>query len=364
MSLTDDQLIALNTLRSVSLNRLYQLTGNPSLLTSTDWANARTRRQIKDRLNETSSVAQRERETAAGHGATIITKNSPDYPRSLLDLELPPPVLYVRGLVPDSCQRDPALAIGIVGSRRCGVYGREAARLFGREIAAAGVAVVSGMAVGVDGSAHRGSLETGGQTIAVLGCGIDVTYPRQHRSLAEQISTQGAVISQFPLNTPPLARNFPVRNHLIAALSQRVLIVRATFRSGSLITARLALDLGRDVFAVPGSIFDPKSQGCHALLSDGAGVAHQPRDLLDFIAPADLPRQQRLMLPREVDPKLWKALPPLGESTSVDELSETTHRRVDELLVELSRMELQGLVGRLPGDRFTRLCFPPNTQMG
>ncbi len=354
-SLSDDQLIAINTLRSISLDRIYQIAADPELLRSDAWNQFKGRSQVEQALDKAASLAKQQRVGADRAKAVILTWNDRGYPPIFFDLELPPPVLYVRGSLPPTCLQNPTLAIAIVGSRRCGDYGRQAAKRFGRRLASAGATVVSGMATGVDGAAHRGALETSGKTVAVLGCGIDVAYPRHHRSLADQIAGQGAVISQFPIATPPLARNFPIRNHLISALARSVLVVRATFRSGSLITARLALDLGRDVFAVPGSIFDVRSQGCHALISDGAGVAHRPRDLIDFIPGLQLPEDASSAIPKEVDRKLWEALPPLGESISVEQLSKALERRIEELLVELSKLELLGLISRQPGDRFGRL---------
>lgn len=365
---TDAQLIAINSVRTVATDRLYRLAADADLLEAIAENDAEEGEDLERALSAADSIAAREVEGAERAGASVMTWNDSDYPASLRELELPPPVLYVRGglgqfhdeVVGDRQMRldygplyaGPAVAI--VGSRRTDAYGREAGRLFGREIAAAGVTVVSGLAAGVDGASHRGALEATGNTVAILGCGIDIAYPKQHKSLAAEVAARGAVVSQFALGTPPRARNFPVRNHLIAALSQIVLVVRATFRSGSLITARLALDLGREVFAVPGSIFDPRSQGCHALLADGGGLAQHPQDLLDLIPEARSAGEDSREPPKGVDAELWQALPPLGESVTVNALAEELDRPVDELLVELSRLEVGGHVGREPGDRFGR----------
>lgn len=362
------QLIAINSVRTVATDLLYRLCADASLLEAIANNDAEEGADLERALEDADSIAEREVAGAEDEGAVVVTWNDPGYPPRLRELELPPPVLYLRGSLAEfhleaggsrrsrvtdgPLQAGPAVAI--VGSRRTDAYGREAGRLFGREIAEAGVTVVSGLAAGVDGAAHRGALEATGNTVAIQGCGIDVVYPRQHKSLAADIAATGAVVSQFALGTPPRARNFPVRNHLIAALSQVVLVVRATFKSGSLITARLALDLGREVFAVPGSIFDPRSQGCHSLLADGAGLAQHPRDLLDLIPDARPPGEDATEPPKGVDAELWSALPPLGESITVDALAEELGRPVEELLVELSRLEIGGHVGREPGDRFGR----------
>lgn len=368
MSWKATQLIAINSVSTVATDRLYRLAADPGLLEAIAGHDAEEGDDIEEALEAADSIAEREITAAEEAGAVLMTWNDPGYPPCLRELELPPPVLYLRGSLAefhveeriagqlrlDQGPLHAGPAVAIVGSRRTDAYGREAGRLFGREIAEAGVTVVSGLAAGVDGAAHRGALEATGNTVAVLGCGIDIVYPKQHKSLAADIAATGAVVSQFALGTPPRARNFPVRNHLIAALSEIVLVVRATFKSGSLITARLALDLGREVFAVPGSIFDPRSQGCHALLADGAGLAQHPRDLLDLIPDACPPGEDLEAPPKGVDEELWRALPPLGDSVTVDALAEKLGRQVGELLVELSRLEIGGHVGREPGDRFGR----------
>ena len=358
MPWTNHQLIALNGIRTVSTDRLYRLALDPSLLSVITAHDAEEGADIDSALEKSGETAVRETEGAERSGAVIVTWNDPLYPRALRELELPPPVLYVRGALAVDADANASLqsrpAVAIVGSRKTDAYGREAGRMFGRDIAAAGVTVVSGLAAGVDGAAHRGALEAHGATIGVLGCGIDSVYPRQHKSLAEEMTVTGAVISQFAIGTPPRARNFPVRNHLIAALSQMTLVVRATLRSGSLITARLALDLGREVFAMPGSIFDPRSQGCHALLADGAGLAQHPRDLLELFPGLRPSREDPGEAPADVDAEVWSALPPLGESVGVDKLAECLSMPPDELLAELTKMEIAGHVGREPGDRFGR----------
>jgi DNA processing protein len=223
-----------------------------------------------------SGPARAERDALRSAGATIWTLADPEYPERLRALELPPPALYVRGAPVDG----PAVAI--VGARRASPYGLEVAGWLARELAAAGVAVVSGFAVGVDAAAHQGALAApGGRTLAVLGCGLDIDYPRGQRGLAAAIAGAGAVVSEFPLGRLPARWQFPVRNRLIAALADACVVVEAAPRSGSLVTARLALELGRSVLAVPGRVTDELALGVNALLADGARPALDPRDVLE-----------------------------------------------------------------------------------
>lgn len=223
-------------------------------------------------------LARRELERAEGLDTCLLTRLDDAYPRPLLDLSLPPPVLYCRGRLPSG----PAVAI--VGSRKMDPYGERTARLFGRHLAAAGVTVVSGFARGVDTTAHRAALDAGGETVAVLGCGVDVDYPRGNAALAGKIRERGALVTEFAFGAEPRAWRFPVRNRVIAALAIGTLVVQATFKSGSLITAHHALELGRDIYAVPGRIFDEGARGTNALIADGALPAHSPRDILESLS--------------------------------------------------------------------------------
>ncbi|MEA2601477.1 MAG: processing protein, partial [Acidobacteriota bacterium] len=232
---------------------------------------------LRERAGE---VAAREIAEAERLGGRILTLDDAGYPAGLRQLSPPPAVITVRGEIPGG----PAVAI--VGSRRADAYGQEAAELFARSLAAAGVTVVSGFARGIDAAAHRSALAApGGRTVAVLGCGLAVDYPRGHGRLAEEIAAHGAVISEFPCRLIPRAWHFPLRNRSIAALSTATLVVQAAHRSGSLITARHALDLGRDVWAVPGRIFDESSLGANALIREGASLAQHPNDLLETLLP-------------------------------------------------------------------------------
>jgi DNA processing protein len=213
-----------------------------------------------------------------------IALDDPAYPAALLTMHDPPPLLYVSGQL-DSLH---APCVALVGSRNATPQGLDDAGRFARELAGAGLVVVSGLALGIDAAAHRGALASGGRTVAVIGTGADLVYPARHRELAHDIVRQGAIVSEWPLGTPARAAHFPQRNRLIAGMSRGVLVVEAAERSGSLITARLANEMGRDVFAMPGSIHAPLSRGCHQLIKDGAKLTETPQDVFEELglAPA------------------------------------------------------------------------------
>ncbi|GJH22046.1 DNA-protecting protein DprA [Caballeronia novacaledonica] len=214
---------------------------------------------------------------ASEPGNHILTLADATYPRALLTMPDPPPLLYAKGRL----ELLQARAVAIVGSRHASPQGLEDARRFARVLSDAGLAVVSGLALGIDASAHRGALEGATGTVSVIGTGADLVYPAAHHTLAHEIAREGAMLSEWPLGTPARSANFPQRNRLIAGMSGGVLIVEAAMRSGSLITARLANEMGRDVFAIPGSIHAPLSQGCHRLLKQGAKLVETPEDVLE-----------------------------------------------------------------------------------
>lgn len=308
--------------------------------------------KITSALREAPAIAERELKAAKQAGATVVTLADSLYPPSLRDLELPPPVLYLRGSLP---QRP---AIAIVGSRKADAYGLEAAALFGRELAAAGMTVVSGLARGIDSAAHRGALDApGGITVAAQACGIESVYPSPHTRLAARIAARGCVLSEFPIGAKPVARNFPIRNRLIAGLSLGTLVIQAARRSGTLITARLALELGRDVFAVPGTIFHQRARGANELLRDGAFLALEPRDVLEALP---LAIRERLETVTQVTPpsSLSKEgkllLVALEEEIAMEpeEISRRTGTPVEAVLSTLLELELAGLVRRYPGPMF------------
>jgi len=314
-------------------------------------------------LPRAAALARREEEATARLGAHLLTLLDPGYPDPLRQLALAPPVLYIRGHLPT------APAVALVGSRRADAYGREVADLFARALAAAGVTVVSGFARGVDAAAHRGALAAGGSTVAVLGCGLGVDYPQGHAALAEEIATTpgaGALVSEFPCGLPPRTWHFPVRNRIIAGLTAGTLVVQAAPRSGSLITARHALDLGREVWAVPGRIFDERSLGPNALLRDGASLAESPRDVLEGLrlespGPAES-RAERAepevpvgrTLPEGLAGQVLAALP-ASKSLAPEDVAARAGLTVDVVLGALLELELEGWVKRYPGPAYGRL---------
>ena len=250
--------------------------------------------------------------------------------------------------------------LAIVGSRNPTPQGEVNAREFAQTLAGAGLCVVSGLALGVDGAAHEGALRAGGNTIAVVGTGLDRVYPKKHLGLAHRIAQQGLLISEFPLGTPPLNANFPKRNRIISGLSQGVLVVEAALKSGSLITARLASEQGKDVFAIPGSIHSPQSRGCHWLIKQGAKLVETAQDVLEElrIASFSLPES----LPGATDdtdeaPATDGAfMAALGfDVVSLDALQARTGLATPALQARLLELELDGQLARLPGGLFQRL---------
>jgi DNA processing protein len=270
-----------------------------------------------------------------------VAAGDPTFPGRLAAIADPPLGIFVRGCTSDG----PAAAI--VGSRHASAYGREVAEHLGRELAAAGVCVVSGMARGVDAAAHRGALASGGPTVAVWGSGPDRVYPREHASLAEEIAAAGALLTEYPPGTAPLPRNFPERNRLIAGLAQVVVVVEANERSGALVTARLALDEGRDVMAVPGSVFSQLSAGPNGLLRAGAAPVLSAADVLAVLGVTPP------VAAAEEAPGLLDALP-RGEAVTVEHLAAAAAVTVAEALELLLRFELDGWLVREADGRYRR----------
>ena len=295
-------------------------------------------------------------EARAGEaGARLVTLAEEAYPQPLLDLGLPPPALQVAGELPGG----PAVAI--VGSRRARPYALEIAGWLGRELAAAGLTVVSGFARGVDAAAHGAALSApGGRTVAVLGCGLAVDYPRGHSDLGHRIAGNGALVSEFPPETPPEAWRFPVRNRLIAALARGVVVVSAAPRSGSLVTARLALELGREVLAVPGRILDENSLGAHELLRDGATLVRHPADVLEALGLA-AGGGDALAAPAGAGPQPAAPADPLldllatASPLAPEAIAAALSTPVERLLARLLELELAGRLRRLPGPLFARV---------
>ncbi|NIR27967.1 MAG: DNA-protecting protein DprA [Gammaproteobacteria bacterium] len=300
----------------------------------------------------------------SGPSHHLLTLAHPDYPPRLREISNPPLVLFVQGDA--EVLEVPQLAI--VGSRNPTPAGAETARAFARSLAEAGLAVTSGLALGVDGAAHRGALAGGGLTVAVAGNGLDRVYPAAHRELAAQIAADGALVSEFPPGTPPRAGNFPRRNRVISGLSLGVLVVEAARRSGSLITARLASAQGREVFAIPGSIHNPLARGCHALLRQGAKLVETARDVLEEIGGQVSVASTKLDTVSEPlcgaasgpDPQYVKLLSSLGyEPTGVDMLVERTGLTPEEVSSMLLILELEGHVASLSGGLYARTAKGP-----
>lgn len=284
---------------------------------------------------------------AEGKNNQIITYHHPHYPQQLKQIAAAPPLLFIKGQV-EPLQ---ASQLAIVGSRNPTQMGIEHAQDFAQKLAQSGLVITSGLALGIDAAAHRGALQAGVPTIAVLGCSLDRIYPPSHTKLAEQISENGALVSEFPLGTRPRAEHFPQRNRIVSGLSLGVLVIEATLRSGSLITARLAGEQGRDVFAIPGSIHNPLSRGCHALIRQGAKLVETIADVLEELpqliqadtstSPGATPGKNLLAADHQ------QLLECVGfESTSVDLIIEKTGFTASKVLSLLSVLELQGQIIR------------------
>lgn len=288
---------------------------------------------------------------AADHRHHLLALGDADYPADLLHTADPPLLLHLLG------QRS-VLAhphkLAIVGSRNPTPQGAENATRFALTLATQGLCVVSGLALGVDGAAHQGALDGGGPTLAVVGTGLDRVYPKRHLALAHRIADLGALLSEYPLGTPPLSPNFPKRNRLIAGLSQGTLVVEAALQSGSLITAQLATEMGREVFAIPGSIHAPQSRGCHALIRQGAKLVESAQDILEDLHLAPSGAAGPTATPDSGNDPLLDALgfDPVG----LDALQARTGLDTPTLQAELLGWELEGRVQRLPGGLFQRMA--------
>jgi DNA processing protein len=333
--------------------------------------------RLRLRPEAVESIALRDRMAAAAvelervralEGADVLALDDGAYPALLREIPDPPVTLYVRGGWRASLE---APCVGVVGSRRCSTYGQNVAASLARELAARGVTVVSGLARGVDAAAHRGALEAGGRTAAVLGTGIDEVYPRDHRRLAEEILEKGgALVTQFPLGTPPVAENFPYRNRIISGLSYGVVVVEASENSGSLITARLALEQGREVFAVPGNITSRNSFGTNFLIK-GAGakliqqwqdvVCEFPPDVAAAILPPEVGRKGGPPHAQPPEPagltgpeSAVLKLIPVDAPAHIDALAGESGLPVQELSGLLLALEMRELVRQLPGRCYVR----------
>ena len=289
----------------------------------------------------------------------IVTLGDADYPAALLHTEDPPCLLYAAGCIGQLRGLQANQTLAVVGSRNPTPQGRLNARAFAEHLAGAGLTIASGLALGVDGAAHEGALAGAPPgrlaTVAVVGTGLDRVYPKQHLALAHQIAERGLLLSEYPLGTPPLAENFPRRNRIISGLSQGTLVVEAALESGSLITARQALEQGREVFAIPGSIHSPQSRGCHALIRQGAKLVESAQDILEELAVPD--PFAKVPLARPAPPATEDGLLTLlgHEPSSLDALQARSGLDTAALQAQLLDLELAGQVERLPGGLFQRL---------
>ncbi len=288
----------------------------------------------------------------------LITLADADYPPHLLATSDPPPLLY--GVGERTLLEQPMLAM--VGARSSTRQGEATASAFAEHLAHSGLTVVSGMARGIDAAAHEGALKARAagalaSTVAVIGTGADVVYPSAHRKLSERIREHGLLLSEYPLGTPPVAHNFPRRNRLIAGLARGVLVVEAALRSGSLITARLAVELGREVFAIPGSIHSPLARGCHRLIRDGAKLVESAQDVLEELRIEPRPVNLSAREPKgQPAPEMTQLLSALGhDPVDADTLCERTGLEAGALIAALLELELAQQVERLPGNRYQRL---------
>jgi DNA processing protein len=307
--------------------------------------------QFEQRL----AAAWRWLEQQADEPRDAISLGDARYPPALLETADPPLLLYARGRF----ELLHAPAIAIVGSRNPTPQGLENARAFAAHLAGAGWTIVSGLALGIDGAAHEGALGSPASTIAVVGTGLDIDYPTRHRALTARIARDGLVVSEFAIGTPGLAAHFPIRNRIIAGLARGTLVVEAAMQSGSLITARLAAESGREVFAIPGSIHSPQARGCHALIKQGAKLVDGASDIVEELGPLRRDPTQvpgNLSTSASTEERKDPLLDALGfDPIDLDALVARTGTSAAELAARLLELELQGRVARLPGQQFQRV---------
>jgi DNA processing protein len=355
--LPDMTATALRRLALASSDPLVWLHGSPAQLRAgglnRDQRSAVLAWQRRRESDPAHGAALRQADWLAANDVQLLPLSDPRYPPLLLEISDPPPLLFVAGDV--DCLGAPQLAV--IGSRQASPQGLQDAEAFSADLAAAGFVVTSGMAYGIDAAAHRGALAAGGRTVAVLGCGIDIVYPPPHRQLAAEIRASGALVSEFPLHTPPRGPQFPSRNRIISGMSVGVLVVEALLRSGSLVTARLALEQNREVFALPGSIHNPTSAGTNALIRSGATLVQTVADIVEELhgwsqalaplppAPATKP-QPAPELPTEVAAVLAAVD---CEPTPFDLILAAVAQPLPAVLAILGELELRGLVQNVAG---------------
>ncbi len=368
--------IALNMIRGIgprTANQLLERFGSPAQIFSASrlaLEKSGLKPETIQELHDSSILdkANAEIERLEKLGAQVITREDETYPELLREIHDPPIALYVRGDLQKACER-PALAV--VGSRRCSTYGVNVAESLSRDLAAHGLTIVSGLARGIDAGAHRGALEGNGLTVAVVGTGLETTYPKEHKKLEEQIIAHGAVISEFPLGTPPLPQNFPYRNRILSGLCFGVLIIEASEHSGSLITARMAYEQGREVFAVPGNITSQTSFGPNFLIKDGAKLVQIWRDVVEEL-PLNV-KEKLFGIERPSSDSGKSNVQPIFEAVDLSDserkvleiLSADVPAHVDQLLISsqmssselmnaLLGLEMKDRIRQLPGKSFIK----------
>jgi len=282
------------------------------------------------------------------YNISIITIQDEEYPDKLKNIYACPPLLYYQGNIASLKSK----SLAIVGSRKATIYGQQIAEKIAFDLAKAGFAIVSGMARGIDSCAHWGAIKAQGETVAVLGCGIDIVYPPENKKLFDRIRLNGAIVSEFPPETPPEAKNFPRRNRIISGLSDGVIVVEAAQKSGSLITAELALQQGRDVFAVPGSIFNTYSKGTNCLIQQGAKLVQNANDILE---------EYGISMTSKVEPRGKVELSPIqksiiqfisAEPITLEEIIKKTGLKAELVISQLTVLEIKGIIKQLPGKRY------------
>jgi DNA processing protein len=337
--------------------------GSPAAVLAAAPSELRATEGVGPKLSERITAAGREIDAEAEialcrkHGIAILTEADPQYPRMLREIPDPPGLLFVRGAL----RPEDGLAIGIVGTRHGTSYGLRQADRLAASLARSGLTIISGLARGIDAAAHRGALAARGRTLGILASGVLAIYPPEHAGLAEQVTAQGALVSEQPPRSAPLAGTFPQRNRLISGMSLGVIVVEAGDRSGALITARHAMEQGRDVFAVPGNVDSRASRGCHRLLRDGAILVETADDVLEHLGPLveSVPREDGRTVhhPAELllNPLEQRVLDAVrGEATLVDEIVVASGLPVPQVLATLSILEMRHLVRRLSGSSVVR----------
>jgi DNA processing protein len=342
---------------------LLEAFGTPTAVLAAGPAELRRVPGIGSELTRRIAVArdeidvQAQLDLCAANNIRILSDQDEDYPRSLREIHDPPGILFVRGTI---LPQD-AIAMAIVGSRHATQYGLLQAERMGGSLARSGLTIVSGLARGIDGAAHRGALAAGGRTLAVLGSGVLNLYPPEHADLAHDISQQGAVISESPPQSPPLAGAFPQRNRIITGMSLGVLVVEASVQSGALISARHAMEQGRDVFAIPGRIDSRLSRGCHRLIRDGAKLVETAEDILEELGPLVAPAQNAdgqavhhpaELLLNEIEQQVLAAIG--SDSTSIDAIVAGCGLPIGQVLSTISVLEMRHLVKRISGHTIRR----------